>query len=88
MGSFDLARLIAWICLIFWLIWYSSVQLERLNTNVFREAKTTVLAKLEKSSGALRFIGIVLYSPYIWPVVSVVVWLLLASALFIFNREI
>lgn len=88
MGNFDMARLIAWICLIFWLIWYSSVQLERLNKNVFREAKTTVLAKLEKSSGALRFIGIVLYSPYIWPVVSVAAWLLIAIALFIFNGEI
>ena len=72
MGNFVLARLIAWICLIFWLIWYASVQLERLNTNVFSEAKTTVLVKLEKSSGALRLIGIVLYSPYVWPVVSVV----------------
>jgi hypothetical protein len=84
MGSFDLARLIAWICLIFWLIWYASVQLERLNANVFGKAKTTVLVRLEKSSGSLRLIGIVLYSPYVWPVVSVIVWLLIASALFIF----
>lgn len=84
MGIFDLARLLAWICLIYWLIWYADVQLERLNTNVFRKAKTTVLAKLEKSSGALRFIGIALYSPYIWPVKSVAVWLLIASAFFVF----
>ena len=82
MGNFDLARLIAWICLIFWLIWYANVQLERLNMNAFRDARTTILEKLEKSSGALRFIGVAMYSPYIKPLVSIIVWFLIGSSLF------
>jgi len=84
MGKFGFAGLSDWIYLIFWLIWHARVQLERLNTNVFSKARTTVLMKLEISSGALRPFGIVLYSPYVWPVVSAVVWLLIASAPFIF----
>lgn len=81
MGNFGLASLIAWICPIFWLIWYGSVQLERLNADVFSKARAAVYEKIDKSSGALRLIGILWYSPYAWPVASVTAWLIIASVL-------
>lgn len=84
MEHFDLVRLIAWICMVFWLIWYASVQLERLNAGVFGKAKNMVSAKLEKSSGVFRLFGAAMYSPYVRPVTSLVTWLFIATVLFIF----
>lgn len=73
-----LFRLIVWISMAFWAVWYTHVQLERLNPNVFEQLKGTVLKRLEKSVGALRAIGFVLYSPYVMPVRSAIAWLIIA----------
>ena len=83
MGIVDWARLLFWIALISWLIWFVSVQLDRLHKETFALAKAAVWQQCQQSAGFLRVLGIVLYSPYLWPVRSGVISLLLASVLFI-----
>lgn len=83
MSMTDWARLLAWVALIFWLVWFASVQLERLHEETFGLVKATLWQQCQQSAGFLRVFGIVLYSPYLWPVRSGVIGLLLASVLFI-----
>ena len=83
MGIVDWARLLFWIALISWLIWFVSVQLDRLHKETFALAKAAVWQQCQQSAGFLRVFGLVLYSPYLWPVRSGVISLLLASVLFI-----
>lgn len=80
----DLMKLIAWICMVVWGVWYVNVQLERLNTDVFEQLRNSVLMRLEKSSGVLRIVGTVLYSPYVMPVQAAIFWFVTAIFLFVF----
>lgn len=84
MAYSDLLKLIAWIGMAFWAFWYVNVQLERLNKRVFEGTKNSALMRLKKSSGVLRIIGIVLYSPYVMPVQAAITWLVIAIILFVF----
>ncbi|MCX7626816.1 MAG: hypothetical protein N2Z69_00120 [Methylophilaceae bacterium] len=84
MAYSDLLKPIAWICMILWALWYANVQLERLNKDVFEGMKNSVLTRFEKSSGVLRMIGIVLYSPYVMPLQAAIAWLVIAIVLFVF----
>jgi hypothetical protein len=80
----ELLKLIAWVCMVFWGVWYANAQLERLNTDVFEKTKNTVLIRLEETSGPLLFFGLVLYSPYLRPATSAVAWWLIVILLFVF----
>ncbi|MPN40880.1 hypothetical protein SDC9_188420 [bioreactor metagenome] len=79
----DLMKLVAWICMVVWGVWYVNVQLERLNTDVFEQLRNSVLMRLKKSSGVLRIVGIVLYSPYLMPLQAAIVWFVTAIFLFV-----
>jgi NADH:ubiquinone oxidoreductase subunit 6 (subunit J) len=81
MGIVDWARLLFWIALISWLIWFVSVQLDRLHKETFALAKAVVWQQCQQSAGFLRVFGLVLYSPYLWPVRSVMISLLMACGL-------
>ena len=81
MGIVDWARLLFWIALISWLIWFVSVQLDRLHKETFALAKAAVWQQCQQSAGFLRVFGLVLYSPYLWPVRSVMISLLMACGL-------
>ena len=68
MAMMDLFRLIAWVFVLFWGVWDANVQLERLNKDVFEKMKFTVMKRLTTSKGFYQIVGIVLYSPYVYPV--------------------
>lgn len=80
----DSLTLIVWVFIVFWAIWYVYVQLERLNRKVFERLKSTVLKRAEKSTGVLRAIGLVVYSPYVMPVRAAFAWLVIVLVMFIF----
>jgi hypothetical protein len=71
----DLIRPIIGVALVFWGIWNVSVQLERLNPEVFEKAKSSILMRNGASKGVLRMAGLVLYSPYVFPVKATLLWL-------------
>lgn len=78
----DLLRLIIGVTLVFWGIWNFNVQLERLNPEVFKKAKSSSLMRHRASKGVLRMAGLVLYSPYVFPVKATLLWLSLLAILF------
>lgn len=77
-----LLELIIWIFLVFWAFWYVYIQLERLNPSVFEKLQNAVLQRLEVSSGALRIIGLIIYSPYVMPVRAAITWLVVVLVVF------
>lgn len=83
MRGVDWASLLSWIALISWLIWFVSVQLDRLHKETFALVKAAVWQQYQQSAGFLRVFGIVLYSPYLWPVRSVMMCLLMACGLWV-----
>ena len=77
----DLLRLITGVALAFWGIWNVSVQLERVNPEVFEKTRSSILMRHEASKGILRMAGLVLYSPYVFPVKATLLWLSLLAIL-------
>jgi NADH:ubiquinone oxidoreductase subunit 6 (subunit J) len=78
-----LFELIIWVFLVFWVIWFVYVQLERLNPNIFEKLKRAVLERLRELTGVLRVIGLILYSPYVMPIRAVITWLIVVLVIFI-----
>jgi hypothetical protein len=80
-----IVALVIWVFMAFWMGWYVNVQLDRLHRNTFNKSRQVIFARLHSSSGVLRLIGIVLYSPYIFPLRAVAIWRVAVFCLYYFT---
>ncbi len=76
-------NLFIWIALILWISWYLYVAAERISTSIFVVLVSAVRRKAEASSGLMYWFGLVMYGPYLYPVRSFVVWLILVISMFV-----
>lgn len=72
----ELILFFLWVAAAFWGGWYFYVQTTRLHSASFLMAKNYVLEKIGAASGVYWFLGVVIYSPYVWPWRALFFWVL------------
>jgi hypothetical protein len=83
---FDNILFTAWIAHIFWAIWYANIQFYRLNKVYFAKAATAARNDINNSSGIFRYLGQIMYSPYLAPTHSLLAWAISMTVLIIIGR--
>ena len=79
---FGVVGFIVWICVVIWGLWYVNVQLERFDTSNFNKLREMISEKMCSASGVLWLLGVILYSPYVFPLRAVAIWFI--TVLFLF----
>ncbi len=75
---------LTWTFLVFWIFWYASVALERFNRDIYTAQVLAVKKKAESTSGLMYGWGLVVYAPYLYPIPSFLVWLVVVVWMLIF----
>ncbi|GAB2583935.1 hypothetical protein GCM10026986_09180 [Nitrincola alkalisediminis] len=73
---------IAWIVVFVWFFLYCNVQLERFDASTFNQLKKAILEKMYSSRGVIWLLGVILYSPYVFPLRAVVIWFITVLCLY------
>ena len=83
MGYF---KLLVFIILVFWIAFYLKVRLEWLFRNNQQEidfANNWYNQKKSHSSFLLRLMGVVWYSPYLWPTKAILIWIIVLISILV-----
>jgi hypothetical protein len=84
MTPIEIIKLIVWVAILAWGVLWANSQLDRLNNKIFKKTQLLIIENLNKSSGFYRLAGIILYSPYIYPIKSMCIWVFIIFILITF----
>ena len=75
--QFGYLRLVLFLTMIFWLAFYLKVRLESFFGNNQQEvefARDWYKNKKSESGFLLKIMGVTWYSPYLWPIKAILIW--------------
>lgn len=83
----DICRVVYASGLVLWIFFYLSVQLDRLLKGCwndgFERAAKYVSERRSAAKGGLLVFDLLIYSPYTHPLISLLMWMILASLMFV-----
>ena len=76
-------KLFIWVVLMYWIFWYCSIILERVNRGAYQSLVDEVRTKAESTSGVMYWLGFFLYAPYLQPGKSFMAWIVAVVLMFV-----